>query len=274
MQKKIDISVIMATYNTKSEYLTSAIESILKQSFENFELIIVNDGGNDIATIKTYHDNRIIIINHKEKMGLPKSLNDAIKISKGKYIARMDSDDISLPERLQLQYDYMEQHRDIDICSTYARTFGGKEEVIADIHTTPAEIKCELFFRSCLIHPTVMIKKSFLKKYNLLYNEEFSCAQDFELWTRCSKVGNISIIPIICLNYRVHSEQASISKHELQESYRNKVILKNLEELNLKSEFINIICQINGNEGLKDLDKISEFIEEAIDKNLKKKIYK
>ena len=114
------VSVIMSTLNTKEEYLIPAIESILNQTYKNLELIIVIDGGNDDILIKkAFDDNRIKFIKHDTPMGLPYSLNEAIDMCKGDYIARMDSDDISLKNRISEQVNYMNKHREIDICSVF-----------------------------------------------------------------------------------------------------------------------------------------------------------
>lgn len=158
------ISVIMCTHNTPKSYLEEAIESILKQTFWDFEFIIVNDGSTaaDSEVVKSFEDNRIILIENKDNMGLPYSLNRAIKLSKGKYIARMDSDDISLPQRFEKQYQYMEQHKDIAVLGCVAKTFGRTSRLI--ISPIYSDLNDQLYFRSSIVHPSVMFRKEFLEK--------------------------------------------------------------------------------------------------------------
>ena len=114
---KVSVSVLMSVYNTKEEYLRKAVESILNQSFTDYEFIIFNDGGDKKITtiIQGYSDKRIRLVENSENIGLTKNLNKGITMARGKYIARMDADDISLPNRLKVQYYYMEKHPDIDI---------------------------------------------------------------------------------------------------------------------------------------------------------------
>lgn len=242
------VSIIMSTYNTDKEYLELSIESILNQTYTNLEFIIVNDGSEeDLKIISQYKDKRIKIINHKEKKGLPKSLNEAIEISNGEYIARMDSDDIALKNRLKEQVKYLEKNKDIDICSTFYKMFGKENRYVINSYIKPEEIKCELLFRTPLIHPGVMIRREFLERNNLKYDEEYIYTQDFELWTRCSDVGNIAIIPKLELNYRIHDNQIGISKKVKQTELANKVLMKNLKKLKLEEKDLKYLQVLNRN---------------------------
>lgn len=143
----------MSVYNGE-KYLAEAIESILNQTYKNFELIIINDGSKDnsVEIIKNYmkQDNRIVLIDRENK-GLPYSLNEGISVAKGEYIARMDADDISLPTRFEKQVDYM-QKNELDVCGSYIKLFGDnrKEQVIKN-PITNEDIRFSLlfFFMSC-----------------------------------------------------------------------------------------------------------------------------
>ncbi|MCI8575245.1 MAG: glycosyltransferase, partial [Bacilli bacterium] len=194
MENEIFVSVIMSTLNTNPDYLKEAIESILNQTYRNFEFIIISDGGNDDEILKLYTDDkRIKIIRHDVSLGLPKSLNEAINISKGKYIFRMDSDDISHVDRLAIQVAYMEKNPNIDIAATYYREIGASKRVVKEQCIYPNQVKCKLFFVNIIAHPSVVFRRESIFSKQLFYDESFRYSQDFELWTRSLNV-EIAII--------------------------------------------------------------------------------
>ena len=240
------ISVIMSTCNTKKEYLETAVKSILNQTYKNIELIIVIDGGNDLEVLSEIKDNRIHIVQYAERKGLATRLNEAIEIARGKYIARMDSDDYSLENRLITQYRFMEKHADIDICSSFAKQFDEGQKYMYNIWKKPEELQCQLFFTNILVHPAVMFRRQFLIENNLKYSTDYMYSQDFEFWTRISKKGRIAIIPEILLMYRVHKNQVSTDKKEKQRELYESVLIRNLEELNLEKENIKYIKMLYG----------------------------
>lgn len=207
---KTSISILMSVYNTKEKYLRKAIESMLSQSFKDYEFIIFNDCSDESTTaiLREYQDQRIKLIENAENRGLTKNLNTGIMMAQGKYIARMDADDISMPERLKTQYTYMERHPDVDI-------LGG--EVIWDkvkdvcCRYLPQEWRRVTFlFHNCgIFHPTAFFRTSFLKENKIFYNEEYDKTQDYELWTRALRVGKLAVCREIVLYYRRHDAQIS-----------------------------------------------------------------
>lgn len=211
-----EISVIMPVYNTKEEFLRAAIESILVQTFENFELIIIDDGSTEETKKieKEYEDKRIVIIENATNLGLARTLNIGLKSARGKYIARMDSDDISTVDRLEIQYRYMERHEDVIIAGGAAKTLGDREIIGVFSRRSQEQIKVELLFNNIrLVHPTVMFRSSMLRNHNLWYNEEM-VTEDYEFWTRCVLYGRIVSIPKLLLYYRVHEGQITTEKRE------------------------------------------------------------
>lgn len=263
------ISVIMSTLNTQKDYLEEAINSILNQTYKNFEFIIIVDGGNDDKIIEKINDKRIKIIKHEKSVGLTKSLNEAIKVSKGKYIARMDSDDISLEKRFEYQVKYMESNDDIDITSMFYQEIGKNEKIVREVFYRPDEVKCKLFFTNLIAHPCVIIRKEFLDKNNILYNEDFIYSQDLELWTRSINFGKIAIIPKFGLYYRIHDKQISTEKANKQMDLYYKILTRNLKELDIKEENLKYLLMLNGKEKLSNKKDLKEFISLAIDKNKK-----
>jgi glycosyltransferase involved in cell wall biosynthesis len=186
----------MSVYNAEL-YLKEAIESILNQTYKEFEFIIINDGSTDnsLAIIKDYsnHDSRIILINRENK-GLIYSLNEGISKAKGKYIARMDADDISLPNRFEEQIKFLENNLDIGVVGSDAIVFHKDDKSIWTTYSDSNRTKAELLFSSPLIHPSVMMRKSIIDKYKLFYKKEYIHAEDLELWIRFANVSKLSNI--------------------------------------------------------------------------------
>ena len=229
MEKRV--SVIMATYNTPKEYLCKAIDSILNQTYNNIEFIIVCDGSiKDYNVIKEYNDDRIKCIFHEENKGLPASLNEAIGFATGEYIIRMDSDDISLKNRISEQVKFLEKYDEIDVCGMYAKVFGKKDYIMTLFMNKPKYIGIQLLYRTCLVHPTVAFRASIFKDKNIRYNEEYICAQDFEMWSKIYNNNNIAIIPKVGIMYRMHDKQASIEKQKIQKEFYKKTIKRNVEK--------------------------------------------
>ena len=206
--KNIAISVVMSVYNGEL-YLSEAIESILNQYYENFEFIIINDGSTDdsLKILKKYasEDSRIKIINRSNK-GLIYSLNEAISKSKGKYIARMDHDDVCPPYRLGTQLDYIEKN-DLDICGGHYKLINKKGDFISLNKVPLAHDMCtlSLLFKVPFAHSSVIIRKNFLIKHALSYGQSnYKKAEDLDLWIRMHKHGaKFGNVDNIVLLYRV-----------------------------------------------------------------------
>lgn len=163
------ISVVMPVYNAEL-YLDEAIQSITNQTYKKFEFIIINDGSTDksLEIIKKYKDeySRIVLISRENK-GLVFSLNEGISKAKGKYIARMDADDISLSTRLEEQVAFMEENQEIGVCGSWVEVFGdNRKNTIWKMPKSNEELKTRLLFSVPVAHPSVMMRKEILDKYN------------------------------------------------------------------------------------------------------------
>ena len=231
-----NISVVMSVFNGAS-YLHESIESILNQSYKNFEFIIINDGSTDetLEIIKSYKDSRIVLISRKNK-GLIDSLNEAISLAKGEYIARMDADDISYPTRLDEQYTFMEKNADIVVCGAWAKKFGTDN----GLSCTPVDdknIREKFVITSPFIHPSVFIRKSSLRKECIKYDSNYIHAEDYKLWLELLRVGKCANIPKVLLRYRVSQGQISnkyrIVQHESAKKIRREFIKQYFKEINL-----------------------------------------
>ncbi|GAA4882797.1 hypothetical protein GCM10023311_01140 [Flaviramulus aquimarinus] len=211
MIAKPKISVIMAVYNAES-YLEEAIDSILEQSFTDFEFLILNDCSTDNSSkiLDEYasKDERVKIFTNKENLGLTKNLNKLIKLANGEFLARMDADDISLSKRFEEQINFFENHPDIHIVGTFSQDISENGEVIGE-RTVPVsheEIVKLLPTLNPLSHPTVMMRSSVIDKVEG-YDERFRTSQDYHLWFKAVGKGlKIDNIPKILFQYRMNDD--------------------------------------------------------------------
>jgi glycosyltransferase involved in cell wall biosynthesis len=205
--KEIAISVVLPVYNGEL-YLREAIDSILAQTFKNFELIIINDGSTDATAeiVLSYTDSRIVYIENEVNRKLVCSLNRGLSQSRGKYIARIDADDIAIPQRLQIQYDFMESHPEIGICGgsieSFNQTTQKKQRI--DFASTDKEIRAFAFFQSPFNHPSAMIRKEILDRHQLKYPSDYYRAEDYALWIELLKYTEGANIPAVLMRYRKH----------------------------------------------------------------------
>ena len=234
------VSVVLSVYNGE-KYLGEAIESILNQTYKNFEFIIVNDGSADrsLKIIKSYDDERIVLISRKNR-GLIASLNEGIKKAKGKYIARMDADDISLPQRFIEQVSYMEEHKDIGVCGSWIEVFGENfNNKIWKLKTGNDVLKLMLLFAVPFAHPSVMIRKRILDEHKIIYDKIFLHAEDYKFWVDLSYYTNFANIPKVLFRYRYVetsiSRLADKSGTKTREITLAKIFNILLEELKIKN---------------------------------------
>lgn len=220
MNKEIKISVIMSVYNGE-EYLSEAIDSVLGQSFADFELIIINDCSTDrtgeILAQYASLDARVKVHTNEVNLRLPSSLNKAISLAEGKYIARMDADDICLPDRLEKQYDFMESHPNVALSSCRFMTL--KNGVIASGgcggRTDHESIKALLLVTNPILHPGIIAKADVIR--GLGYDKTFTCTEDMELWSRFVMANEeIEILPEYLMIYRLHDKQITETTRERQ----------------------------------------------------------
>lgn len=193
-------------------YLRQAVDSILAQSFEDFELLLINDGSTDASAviISSYADPRIRVITNDHNIGLTATLNKGLDLCRGKYIARMDSDDIALPERFALQVNYLDTHPDVSVVAARASMINAEGEVTGEwsddaLHVSPGEIRRFMPFSNCLVHPSIMMRTAILKAYRFKENQKG--AEDWDLWLRLLADGHrIAKLSGVLLHYRVHMQ--------------------------------------------------------------------
>lgn len=233
------VSILMPVYKT-ARYLREAMDSMLTQTFTDFELIVLNDCSPDNAEeiLDSYTDPRIVRYKGEKNAGLSNVLNVGIGMARGKYIARMDSDDLSMPERLQIQVDYLEAHSDIDLVSVGMQLFGAKEEVWLR-EQDPEKNKIIALFHSPILHASSMWKKDSFEKYGLRFRQEMVPSEDYDLWTRAFVKGLrfVNLRQVLYM-YRIHPEQASTNTsltaekdRQVQQNYL-KAVLPTLSQKN------------------------------------------
>ena len=207
----------MPVHNT-APFLREAMDSMLAQTFVDFELIVLNDCSPDNAEeiLDSYDDPRVVRYKGEKNVGLANVLNIGIGMARGKYIARMDSDDISLPNRLQVQADYLEAHPEIDLVSVGMQLFGDKNEVwIRETH--PEKVKINALFQSPVLHASSMWRKESFEKHGLCFCQDMVPSEDYDLWTRALAKGlALTNLPEVLYKYRIHSTQATYNLGKIE----------------------------------------------------------
>jgi len=237
------ISVIMSVYNGE-KYLKQSIESILKQTFADFELIIVDDGSTDnsFTIIRGYDDDRIRVIRNKARIGLTRSLNKALRRARGEYIARQDADDISLPRRFEEQIRFFERHPKTVLLGTSVYLIDEEGKIVGK-RIIPAEASKALLEANVIFHGSIMFKRMVIDKIGG-YNELFKYSQDYELWLRVSKHFDVNNLqePLYC--HRIH-RSGSIGLTKTREQFLFGVLARKIatHELKYDSRLIKLIDQ-------------------------------
>lgn len=224
------VTILMSVYN-EEKYVKAAIQSILNQTYKNFEFIIFDDASIDDTweIIKSFDDSRIIAIKNEKNCGLTCNLNKGILMAKGKYIVRMDGDDISYPERVMKQIQFMENNPSVVVSGT-AMKFFGKSNQLLKMPLKDDELRVKMLFGSVIMHPSFIIRKEVLEKYSIRYNEKLRYAQDYGILQRLCNYGEIANLSDVLVKYRVHEEQVSEAKRSQQkecaDATRQKILMQ------------------------------------------------
>lgn len=262
------VSVLMPVYNCEN-YIRESVYSILDQSFTDFELIIIDDCSNDktVEIIKSIDDKRIHLITKPHNTGYTESLNYGLSIIKGKYVARMDGDDISTIDRFKLQYEFLESNSDVVLCGT------GYDAINSEISFNPlishSENLLQLIDNCPFAHPSIMMRAEVLKKFNIQYDPSYEPAEDYKLWTEVSKFGEVTNLSNKLLKYRIHENQTTNKRAIQQIALSQKISTEHLNRLTNFHRYSNYY--VNGVlNSIEDLEKykIIEFeIKNYFEKN-------
>lgn len=237
------VSILMPVYNAE-QYLSQALDSIVSQSFEDWELILINDGSTDRSEsiIMDYDDERIFYIKNPVNLKLIKTLNKGIDYCGGQYIARMDADDICHPDRLKRQVEFLDSHPQVLMSGTAAAVIDNSGKKTGNIHNLTSDdyLQINLMFSPSFIHPSMMIRTEVLKQNK--YDEAYKHVEDYDLWCRIAKLGKVANIDDELLRYRWHDSNVSVLNSEVQCELKDELIKRELSRLDLIPIELELYC--------------------------------
>ena len=245
----IAVTVLMSVYNDE-KFLSGGIESILNQTFTNFEFLIINDASTDStsAILQEYarKDSRVRVLNNENNMGLTVSLNNGLNSALGKYIARLDSDDISLKQRLERQVNFLDKHPKIGVLGSGAEIIDVDGNITGKFtpSTSPAVIRWRLLFGNCMLHSTVMFRRDIVLQAGG-YPSDCFIAQDYDLWSRLMFKTDICQLPDTLVNYRQNTNAISIKNFDKQAETSIRVVHRNMTnffDMELPLDIVKALC--------------------------------
>jgi glycosyltransferase involved in cell wall biosynthesis len=228
------ISIILPVYNGE-KYLNESIDSVLSQSYQNWELLIINDGSTDNTEelVLSFTDKRIRYLLNETNSGIIFSMNKGLDEAKGKFIARLDADDIALPHRLEKQVKFLTENEDYVLVGCYYHMIDSEGKYLGKV-TYPAnnlDAQTSLLLQNCFCHSAIMMRAGLAKE--LKYDPEFQVCEDYDLWYRISQRGKIINIPSFDALYRLHGGNISVNKKEIMFANVNKINKKLLDGLSI-----------------------------------------
>lgn len=272
------ISVVMPVYNAE-KYLREAMDSILAQTLGDFEFIIIDDGSTDASAeiVRSYSDARIRFYQNERNMGVAATLNRGLDLATGEYIARMDADDISLPERFAKQAAYLDAHPECAALGCDMELFGAQIGTFAHAHTA-GQLKVDLLFASALGHPTVMMRSTVVGREGLHYDEAYNGIEDYELWVRVAEKYDLGNLPEILLRYRMHAAQVTQNHTERYEQMHRELKTRQTAQLGIPSEgsgfdaFARFCCR-DRNQTARETADLIVYLSEIKKANRSKRVY-
>jgi len=262
------ITVLMPVFNGAA-FLSEAIDSVILQTYRDFDFLIINDGSTDDSEriILSYDDPRIKYLKNESNAGIIATLNRGLDNISSKYIIRMDADDLALPQRIQVQVDYMDKNPDIVLAGSGKINFSSGKEVSEEVIRPIVDEKI-LFFRSifntCIPHPSAIFRNDIVQKYNIRYDEAYFGAEDKAMWLDMAAYGKLGNINDPLIKYRAHENQISFTKIE---ECRRSSVAKTLQVLKgygfsiSKEEikFLSLICYPNNCETIENLYAVQKL---------------
>ncbi|MFA7682335.1 MAG: glycosyltransferase [Candidatus Peribacteraceae bacterium] len=240
MSKHPKITVLLAVYNGE-RFLRQALDSISDQTFKDYECVIINDGSVDSTAeiLLDYRDPRFIVVQNGENLGLTSSLNRGLALARGQYIARMDADDISLPDRLELQVRYLDVHPEVGAIGGAMEIIDGSGESLGHMGVRVGHeiIKADLLINDCSFYsPTATVRTSLLQQLNG-YNESYVYAQDYDLWWRLSEISHLESLRKVLVKHRRHGTSIS-QKHRQAQMRLAYIISQNAVQSSLNHQYL------------------------------------
>lgn len=228
------VTILMPVFNGE-KYLAVAMESILCQTFRDFVLLVIDDGSSDssLAIAQSFDDPRIRVERNPGNMGLVKTLNRGLDLVQTEFVARMDSDDISLPQRLEKQVAFLDENPDIGMCGTAYELFHDSVRQTIRPPCRHEEIVYGLLDDNVFLHSSVIVRMEVLNRHGLRYSEGYRHAEDYELWARLARHTHIGNLPEVLVRYRSHPENVSNTNKPEQIATRDRVRLDHLASFGL-----------------------------------------
>lgn len=230
------VTVLMPVYDAAA-YVREAVDSILGQTLGDFELLVVDDGSTDGSgdIVRSYQDPRIRVVRSPENQGVTAALNRGLDLAEGRYVVRMDADDISLPDRLEQQVRFMEEHPEVGVCGGSVHGFNAKREFDPPVPraNTHEPMVCTLPFGTVLLHPTVIFRGE-LFRGGLRYDPDYPHAEDYELWCRAARLARLAVLPAIVLRYRMHGGSVSSRHRRVQEETSQRIRLREVRAIGVE----------------------------------------
>ncbi|WFB35664.1 glycosyltransferase [Kiritimatiellota bacterium B12222] len=226
------VSILLPVYNSASS-LKETLDSLLTQSFSDFELLVVDDGSTDQSSeiLAACTDSRLRVLKNPERLRLAGALNRGMREARGELIARMDADDLAHPERLASQVAYLDAHPEIVLCGTWTRHFGSKVKKQERYPVGHDAIRAFVLFNCPFAHPTVMFRKNVFLEHDLFYDGSFYPTEDYELWTRLVHHFPVANLPQVLLDYRVHAQSMTGSDWENMDAQACRLMKQQFADL-------------------------------------------
>jgi glycosyltransferase involved in cell wall biosynthesis len=230
-----EITVLMPVHNGEA-FVRAASESILSQTFQDLELLVVDDASTDrtVEILEGLNDPRVRIVRSRERLRFSRALNLGIEHATGAFLARMDGDDIALPDRLAIQHDYMLAHPEIGLCGGLAMMFGMQEGPFFRPPLTHGEIVSYMLFDCPFVHPTVMLRRDLMERHKLRYDPTYCPTDDYELWRRAARLFPVANINRVILRYRVHAASLTLSEWSEMDGHAARIAALELADLGIK----------------------------------------
>lgn len=233
---KPSVSVIMSVYNGE-RYLRAAIDSVLTQTFTDYELIVIDDASTDRSTaiLAEYaaRDARLVLLRNETNLGLTKSLNIGLQAARGWYIARQDADDISLPSRFSRQVQYLDEHRETQLLGTQCIYIDAHGTRIGETRHPISDITIRWCFLAdnAIAHPSAMFRRALIEHTGLYYDTSLRYAQDYDLWVRMAEHGGVANLDEPLIQYRIHPASISLQRRQEQQAIANQIATRQLVRL-------------------------------------------
>lgn len=236
------ISVLMPAYNAEN-FIAASISSILTQSYQNFELIVINDASTDETEriIRTFKDSRIVYRKNRKRIGLAANRNKALRLAKGEYIAILDADDVADIHRLQTQITFLQEHTSVVVCGSNAEVIDkfGKTIELWKFPSNDMTLRYRFYIQFPLVHSSIMVRHSVLKKANIKYDGTFAPAEDYNFCFQLLELGDAHVIDQNLVKYRVHLNNISKNKQD---------VVRRILPLLYKREYGKLKCNFSNSE--------------------------